>query len=421
MATPTQADVDRLKAKRSAILQTGEAMLESIRETRGERARLSEAEKIKLAAIRSDADALETRIAEVAEDVERVGTLPPNLQRRISGQRANAASMLSPLMSVIGDEQLRSAYGKARRGESVNLETRAPGFASGVDLLPPELYPIPTFPIHENRLLNKLPGYALDAPSLEYVQVNTVSGSAAIVGEGAVKPEIQLPATKLICTALKLAVHAGISWECMVDYEAFSQAVRTELMRQVVDLENAELWGGDPAAGGLNSLTKTAGILTFTATGGGGPNPEWYSDIAGAIAHLRCGAALAEPDLILLHPNTFASVRAAKDGYGRFLASVDPSADQADSVWGVDALVSTAFTPGEAVLVDTSKVGRVCVRESLTLRIGYSNDDFVRNIIRSVCEERLNFAIERPAAICHMTNLPTAAPSEAETTKSTKK
>jgi HK97 family phage major capsid protein len=286
---------------------------------------------------------------------------------------------------------------------------------SGVDLLPPELFPIPTFPIHENRLLNRLPGYALEAPSLEHIQVNSITGSAAIVGEGQPKPEVDLPATKLVGVALKLAVHAGISWECMVDYEAFSQAVRTELMRQVVDLENAQLWGGDPAAGGLNSLTKTAGILTFTATG----TTEWYTDLSGAIAHLRTGAALAEPDLILLHPNTFASVRTAKDQYGRFLASPDPSDDQAESIWGVDVLVSTAFAAGEAVLVDTTKVGRVAVRESLTLRIGYSNDDFVNNIIRSVCEERLNFAIERPAAICHLTGLPTAAPSEATTTAKT--
>jgi hypothetical protein len=35
-----------------------------------------------------------------------------------------------------------------------------------------------------------------------------------------------------------------------------------------------------------------------------------------------------------------------------------------------------------------------------------------------VCEERLNFAIERPAAIVHVAGLPTVAPSEATPTKS---
>jgi hypothetical protein len=33
----------------------------------------------------------------------------------------------------------------------------------------------------------------LEAPSLEYVQVNSVSGSASAVGEGQPKPEITMP------------------------------------------------------------------------------------------------------------------------------------------------------------------------------------------------------------------------------------
>lgn len=35
-----------------------------------------------------------------------------------------------------------------------------------------------------------------------------------------------------------------------------------------------------------------------------------------------------------------------------------------------------------------------------------SGDDVVRNIVRSVAEERLNLAVERPAAICWIKNLP---------------
>jgi len=228
----------------------------------------------------------------------------------VNGGRAKAASRLAPLASAISDEAMRDAYGRARRGESVALETRAPGFASGVSLLPPELFPVPTFPRHENRLLDRLPGYALEAPSLEYIQVNSITGSAAIVGEGQPKPEAQMPATKLICAALKLAIHAGISWENMLDLENFSNAVRTELMRLVVDLDG--------------------------------------------------------------------------------------------------------------IMIDTNLMGRVAIRESLALRIGYSGADFTDNVVRTLCEERLNLAVERPAAICRISGLPTVAVSavEEETTTS---
>jgi HK97 family phage major capsid protein len=220
--------------------------------------------------------------------------------------------------------------------------------------------------------------------------------------------------TKQIVTALKLAAHAGISWANIQDYDAFTTAVQNELLKRVIDLENAQLWGGDPAAGGLNSLTKTPGILTLAGTGTAASPPNNFDDIAGAIAALRTGPALATPDLCLLHPNTWANIRTQKDLYARYLATPDPTSDQAETVWGIDVLQSTEFTAGEAVLLDTTLMGRVAVRESLILRVGYGvvggQSDFVCNILRWIAEKRLNLAVERPAAICHVTGLPAAAP-----------
>ena len=83
-------------------------------------------------------------------------------------------------------------------------------------------------------------------------------------------------------------------------------------------------------------------------------------------------------------------------------------------MWDVEVLQSTAFKPGEAVLLDTQLFGRVAVREPLIMRVGYGvvsgQSDFLSNILRWIAEERLNLAVERPAAICHVTGLPVAAP-----------
>ena len=48
------------------------------------------------------------------------------------------------------------------------------------------------------------------------------------------------------------------------------------------------------------------------------------------------------------------------------------------------------------------------MREALTLRTGTNDDDFTRNLVRWVAEERLALAVERPAAVCKITGLPTA-------------
>ena len=211
-----------------------------------------------------------------------------------------------------------------------------------------------------------------------------------------------------------------MSWGNIQDYDAFTSAVRNELLKRVVDLENQQLVYGTGGTTQLSGLTTTAGILTYPAVG----TQENFTDIATAIAALRTGPALAEPDLLLLHPDTWAAIRTQKDDMGRFYVSPDPSVDQVEQVFGVDVLQSTEFNKGDGILLDTTLFGRVAVRESLILRVGYGvvsgQSDFLSNILRWITEERLNLAVERPAAICWITGLPTA-PATGTTTKAAAK
>ena len=121
-------------------------------------------------------------------------------------------------------------------------------------------------------------------------------------------------------------------------------------MKAVVDCENLQLYGGTGEANGqVNGLLSSPNILTFTATGFG-PNSEHWTDLLGAIAALRAGPALAEPNLLLLHPNTWQALRSEQDQMGRFYVSADPSQGQTEQAWGIDVLQSTQFTPGVGVL-----------------------------------------------------------------------
>jgi HK97 family phage major capsid protein len=404
---PTQAFLSKLEKKRDSIRASAEAMcMEARSQGRDE---LTVGEHQRLRHMLADMNALDGTITEYRSDLERVGTLP---KIGTQARTVSSAGALAPL--GFDDEQMRQAFERTKRGESFAMEAR--DFTTGVPLLPAQLYPVPTFPIHEGRLLDRLPGFSLDAPSFEYIQVNTVTGNAAVVAEGAAKPELDMPAVKVTVAALKLAVHAGISWESINDFDAFTTAVRTELMRKVIDVENQQLVYGTGGTTQLAGMTTTTGILTMTATGAGTP-VENYTDFAGAIAALRTGPALATPDLICMHPNTWANLRTQKDNYGRFLTDPDPSQDQASTIFGIDVLQSIFFNAGDAILIDTTKFGRVAVREPLVLRVGYSGTDFTNNILRSVCEERLNLAVERPAAILWLKGLPTAAPTVAETKK----
>ena len=217
--------------------------------------------------------------------------------------------------------------------------------------------------------------------------------------------DIALNTTKLIATAVKIAANLGLTWESIADWDAFTASATTELQRQVIDAENTQILG----------WLNTTGILTHAATAAPVAPASSYSDIEQAIAQLRTGPALAVADLLILNPSTWSAIRRQTNTLGNFLIG-DVTDDQVDQCWGVPILETTVCPDGEGWLVDTTEFGRLAVRETLAMRVGYSGTDFVQNILRYVCEERCVLTVERPSAVLHITTLPTVA---AAGTKST--
>jgi hypothetical protein len=115
-----------------------------------------------------------------------------------------------------------------------------------------------------------------------------------------------------------------------------------------------------------------------------------------------------------LNPSTWSAIRRQTNTLGNFLIG-DVTVDPVDRVWGCEVLETTVCPAGEGWLLDTTKFGRLAVREVLALRIGYSGTDFVSNVLRYICEERCVLTVERPAAVLHITTLPTVL----ETTRDT--
>jgi hypothetical protein len=394
MSTPTREFLTQLERKRDGVVAAAECMLMEARSAG--RTTLSEGEAARLSHMKRDAAGLNSEIARYRSELERVGSLPDIARpgRPPGTGRINCRPGAEVMPLDFGTEELRAAHAKVLRQEPVFLETRASNSASS--LLPAQLFPVPTFPIHEGRIADHLPAFALDAPSLEYIQLNSVTGNAGIVAEGAAKPEVVLNTTKITATVQKIAGHLGLTWESIQDWDAFTASATTELQREVIDEENAMI---------LSQL-NTTGILTHAATAAPTPPASSYSDIEQAIGQLRVGPALAVADLLVINPSSWSAIRRQTNTLGNFLIG-DVATDPTDRVWGVPVVETTAVADGEAWLLDTTKFGRLAVREPMSMRIGYSGTDFVQNVLRYVAEERCVLTVERPSAVLHMTTLPT--------------
>lgn len=151
----------------------------------------------------------------------------PHSSGRLSAP--NTAGALAPL--EFEHSEIRRLQGAAQRGDPCRLENRA--FSTADSLIPAQLFPQVIAHIHENRLLELLPGVAMDAPQISFIRHISTTGAAAPTTEGNLKPELVFNTDALTLPASKIAGNVGLSYEIITDFEAFHQYAVVELQRQV--------------------------------------------------------------------------------------------------------------------------------------------------------------------------------------------
>jgi HK97 family phage major capsid protein len=313
----------------------------------------------------------------------------------VEAKAVQTGRAVSPL--VFSENALKGLHQAAVSKQSYTTKA----FASVDGLLPAQLDGAVLGIQHENRLLDRLPSIGIAAPSYEYIRHTGSTGTPGVVAEGGLKPDVVLETDSVIATVVKLAATFGLSRESLLDWSNFTSYAQIEMVRQVCDLENAELLNGTGLTGNILGLNLTVGALTHAVT-----TETGLDAIEIGIAALRTGSSLAVANLLVLHPNTWSALRRTKDSQGRYLVNPDPTAADGQRIWDVDVLVTTTQAAGAGLLLDTTKFGRVLVREGINVATGTTNDDFSRNITRFVIEERLALAVERPTALLTISNLP---------------
>lgn len=319
--------------------------------------------------------------------------------RRLKGRQANPLGF--------DQDALKSMHSAMENRTTVSVKA----FSSVVPLIPAQLQTTIVGQEHENRILDHLPVEPCTAPSLEYIVHSSTTGAPAPTAEGAAKPELVLNTTSATATPIKLAAHIGISYESASDFPAFTGYAQNEMVRQIQDVENAQILSGSGTSGNMTGFFSASGILTHDASTDTGTGVTGLDSIEKSITALRTGSALAVADLIVMHPTTYSSLRRLKDSTGRMLltgTNHDIEGAPALRVFDVPIVLTTACATGKALILDTEKFGFVVMREGLVMHSGQTSDDFTRNLYRFVAEERLALAVERPAAVMAVSNLSTS-------------
>lgn len=247
----------------------------------------------------------------------------------------------------------------------------------------------------------------IDNAALEYIREKGFSNNAAPVAEGAAKPssDIQL---ELVTTSAKVIAHwMKASKQALADVSMLSSLIDQRLLFGLALKEEDQILHGDGTGQNLH------GII---------PQASAYAVPAGLIAEdmtvidtLRIAmlqAVLAEFPATghVLNPIDWASIELTKDTTGRHIIGA-PQGSTEPTLWRLPVVETKAITVGK-FLTGAFKLGaQVFDLWDSRIETGFVNDDFTRNLVTILAEERIALAVNRPESFIYG-DLAPAAPGE---------
>jgi HK97 family phage major capsid protein len=253
-------------------------------------------------------------------------------------------------------------------------------------------------PLPQRRLTVRdlLTSGRMDGNTLEYVQETGFTNAAAPVAEGAAKPESDLKFDLVSTTAKVIAHHMKASRQVLDDIAQLRSVIDQRLIYGLAYVEENQILNGSGTGQNLNGIVTQA---TPYAAPFDPPGTETAIDIV-RLAMLQAALAEYPATGIVMHPSDWARVELTKDGDGRYVIG-NPQQVAQPTLWGLP-VVATQAMDVDTFLVGAFRLGaQIFDRWDARVEVGYVNDDFTRNLVTILAEERLALAVYRPEAFVY--------------------
>lgn len=237
-----------------------------------------------------------------------------------------------------------------------------------------------------------MPGQ-MDGSTLEYVQETGFTNNAAPVAEGATKPQSDIKLALVSTTAKVIAHTAKASRQILDDASMLRTYIDGRLRYGLAFAEEVQLLNGDGTGQNLNGIVPqaTAFAESFVPAG---------ANLFDTLRLAQLQAALAEYPASghVLNPIDWAKLEMLKDGDGNYIIG-QPQGNAAPTMWGLPVVATQAMTAGKFLTGAFMLGAQVFDRWQARVEIATENeDDFVKNLVTMLCEERLALAVYRPEA-----------------------
>ena len=233
-----------------------------------------------------------------------------------------------------------------------------------------------------------------------FVESATVEGGPAYTTEATEKPMMSFGDPTPVTVALaKIASYMKESDEMIEDASWLADAINGRGLYQHELAVESYL---------VTALSGTSGIGTGNLL-----TPD---GIFNALMTVQTNSGFAA-DAILINPTDYANLRLRKDQNGQYLGGGfafggygNGAVELQPAIWGIPTVITPAVGVGTCI-VGAFKAGASVVRKSNGVVVDIANqneDDFIKNLVTILIEERLALAVRRPSAFVKITGQSTS-------------
>lgn len=327
--------------------------------------------------------------------------------RKSLGERFVASDEFKTLQNLNGQ-------GAARMGlESFHMEQRALVSTGTLpdDYLEPMRVPgiqRPSDPF--GSLRDVLTVGQTDSDALIFFKETAFTNNAGVVGEATatggetgLKSESALTFDQETSTVVTIAHWIPITKQTLWN----AAEIRTYIEGRLIDglklAEDDQLLNGDGTSGNMTGLLETSGVQALDATyftanpvADSGTVNELFNRILRART-LVATVGRAQANFVVLNPADHEVLQATTDAQRQYFGAGPFAAGNVPSLWGMRTVINERIAEGTA-LVGDGRQATIWDRMQAQVSAGLVGDQFIRNMLTLLAEERVGLTVFRPQA-----------------------
>ena len=231
-------------------------------------------------------------------------------------------------------------------------------------------------PLQENVLRLVSDVTPSSARAITIAEIAAGEGDAAVVAQGAAKPQMDTDYTERTIQAVKIAVWEKFSEETLYDFPAFVSECMRIMLSRVRLKEESTILGG-------------VSLPAYTLSGFKVASPNYFDAIVAAYTQVASASGMSfRPNALILNPVDFSTILSAKATDGSYLFE-----EIERRLPNLQIIQSTNVTAGNFVIGDFNYM-HIRDWQPAEISVGWVNDDFTKNLVTVVAEERVIYYVK---------------------------